>query len=526
VSPAAGTPLRVLILEDNPADAELLAVELEMAGFELAWDRVDNAAGFRAGLLGEPDVVLADYRLPQFDAVAALAMAEAEAPGIPVIVVSGAMSEEACVQCLRLGAVDYLLKDRLARLGPAVRHALARRQLEAARRRAEQSARDAAATMQELVDASPALIYLTDGQGRYLLVNSEFERVCGLGRGELVGRCAAGLTGVEFAPRLAERDACCLRTQAVSEAEEVLTIGGEVRTYVSIRYPLPLPGGGRGVAAIHTDISRQKKVEDALRTTQAELHEQASVLSLANAELQQLDAMRSRFIATVSHELRTPLTSIRGYTELLAADESLPPAARRLVAVIDRNGQRLLRLIEDLLDFARIESGAAKLDLAPVDVADLVTHCRTVIYPAARTAGLGLACDVPGGLPPVLADRQQLERVLLNLLSNAVKFSPDGGSITVSARQATEGEVALTVSDSGIGIPADEQGRLFTSFSRSSITEKRAISGTGLGLAICKGIIDAHRGRITVDSAVGTGTTVTVTLAVAERRWQPEQPTE
>jgi len=512
---ASGAPLRVLILEDNPLDAELLATELEIAGFTPECVMTDGAEGFRAGLLAAPDIVLADYQLPQFDAIAALAMAVETAPDIPVIVVSGAMSEETCVQCLRLGAVDYLLKDRLTRLGPAVRHALARRQMESARREAEQAAQDAAVTMQRLVDASPALIYLTDEQGRFLLVNSAFEGACGRGRDQLIHQPAATLPGIDFASRFAERDAECLATQTVSEAEEVFTIRGQARTYVSVRYPLPLAGGAMAVAAIHTDISRQKSVEDELRVAEAELRRQAEVLGAANAELQKLDALRGQFIATVSHELRTPLTSILGYTDLLISDGELPAQARQMVAIIDRNGQRLLRLIEELLYFSRIENDATRPDLAPIDVAELVEHCRTVICPAVATAGLAMACELADGLAPVLADRQQLERVLLNLLSNAVKFSPNGGTVTITARPAGTGRVTIAVSDTGIGIPSDEQDRLFTSFTRSSISEQLAIGGTGLGLAICKSIVDAHGGCITLDSAVGSGTTVTVVLPAA-----------
>jgi PAS domain S-box-containing protein len=509
-----GIPLNVLILEDNPTDAELLVIELTMAGFDPEWTRVDDESDFRAGLLDAPDVVLADYHLPQFDAVAALAAAVKLAPEIPVIVVSGMMSEETCVQCLRLGAVDYLLKDRLTRLGPAVRHALDVRETEAARRTAEQVAQAATAILQDLVDGSPALSYLTDEQGRFVLVNRAFEAAVGVGRDRLVGTAAAGLPALPAVRDMTERDRRCLVSRAVEEAEEILPGEKGPRTFVSIRYPMSLADGTPAVGAVYTDISRQKEVETALRDAKTDLREQAAVLADANAELQKLDALRSQFIATVSHELRTPLTSILGFTQVLA-DEDLPSSTADMVRIIDRNGKRLLDLIEQLLSFASIEGGALRLRIGDVDVADLVRSCCIAVQPSVPS-GLTVKVEMPDELPVLRADRQQMDRVLLNLLSNAVKFSPDGGTVTITVEVAGDGDnVSITVRDTGMGIPEDEVKHVFTRFFRSSTTEHRAIGGTGLGLAICKAIVDNHGGRIGVRSEPGEGTTVTVTFPTA-----------
>ena len=510
-----GIPLNVLILEDNPTDAELLVIELSMAGFDPDWTRVDAESDFRAGLLDAPDVVLADYHLPQFDAISALAAAVKLAPEIPVIVVSGMMSEETCVQCLRLGAVDYLLKDRLTRLGPAVRHALDFRESEAARRAAEQVAQAATAVLQDLVDGSPALNYLTDEEGRFVLVNRAFEAALGVGRDRLVGTAAADeLPTVPAVRDMTERDRRCLISRAVEEAEEILPGEKGPRTFVSIRYPMSLADGTPAVGAVYTDISRQKEIETALRDAKADLREQAAVLADANAELQKLDALRSQFIATVSHELRTPLTSILGFTQVLAG-EDLPSSSADMVRIIDRNGRRLLDLIEQLLSFASIEGGALRLRIGDVDVADLVRSCCIAVQPSVPS-GLTVKVEMPDELPMLRADRQQMDRVLLNLLSNAVKFSPDGGTVAITVEMADDGDsISITVRDTGIGIPVDEVKLIFTRFFRSSTTERRAIGGTGLGLAICKAIVDNHGGRIGVQSEPGAGTTVTVTFPIA-----------
>lgn len=505
--------LNVLILEDNPDDAELLVEHLIGAGFRPLWTRVDDEAGFRAGLLDEPDIVIADYRLPQFDAIAALSLANSLAPTIPVIVVSGQMSEETCVQCIQLGAVDYLLKDRLTRLGPAVRHALSRRELEAGRQQAEQAARDAATILQDLVDGSPTPICLTDEQGRYVLVNSEFERVVDTGRAQLIGRTPVQTVIGDLAGSLAERDADCLRLETVIGAEEEVVHAGRRGTYLSVRYPLTLAGGTRGVAAIYTDISSQKETERALLEAQSVLQRQAQQMSAANARLLEVDNLRTQFIATVSHELRTPLTSILSYAEILATDEALAPEPQMMVEIINRNGWQLLWLVEDLLMSAQIDSGSLKLESAVTNLAEVVDHCCAILRPAALAAGLTVECDIQATLSAVAVGPRNLERVLLNLLSNAIKFSPNGGRVTVTGRQvAPAGAVSVSVRDEGIGVPVDEQRHLGTRFFRSSTSQQRAIGGTGLGLAICKAIVEGYGGHITVDSVLGAGTTVTATL--------------
>lgn len=506
-------PLKVLILEDSADDAELLVEDLRAAEFEPSWTRAEDEPGFRAGLLDGPDIVIADYRLPQFDAMGALAVAADVAPDIPVIVVSGVMTEETCVQCLHRGAVDYLLKDRLTRLGPAVRHALARKRLESCRQEAERAAQESAAILQEMVDGAPSLICLTDDEGRFVLANSEFERVVGVVRDELLGRGPADVLSVAFARVFAEGNAACLKSHRVLETEEVLSHRDETNTYVSVRYPLTLAGGMRGVAAIYTNISRQKQTEQALREAQDALHVQAAELSAANVELQELDELRNQFITNVSHELRTPLTSILGYTEILATEEMLPPAVVEMVSAIDRNGQRLLGLIEDLLLFTRIDKGNTRAPGSAVNVADIVTRCCASFLPMAENAGITLHSDVGPDLASVHAEPRELERVMRNLLSNAVKFSLDGGVVTVTCRRidAPEG-VSITVRDMGIGIPPDEQSKIFTRFFRSSASDENAIRGTGLGLAICKAIVEGYGGQIAVESTEGVGTSVTVTL--------------
>jgi signal transduction histidine kinase len=249
------------------------------------------------------------------------------------------------------------------------------------------------------------------------------------------------------------------------------------------------------------------------RRAEQELQRTVAQLARTNSELQELDRLKSDFIATVSHELRTPLTSIRGYTEILADDGNLGPPQRNIVNIIDRNGQRLLTLIEDLLTFSSIESGTLTLASAPVALQRLVDGACEAVRPSVESAGLTLAVAVPADLPTVDGDIDQLERVLLNLLSNAVKFSHPGGTVRVAAEKRAD-EVVISVSDEGVGIPEHEQPALFTRFYRTSDAQLRAIGGSGLGLAICKAIVEAHGGWIALESSVGSGTVIRFALPI------------
>ena len=228
----------------------------------------------------------------------------------------------------------------------------------------------------------------------------------------------------------------------------------------------------------------------------------------------ELDRMRDAFVATVSHELRTPLTSISGFLEMLEDEEhALGDAGRQYLDVIRRATERLHTLVEDLLLVAQIEAHRIELELAPVDLGELARGAAEAARPAAvdKKIALDVVTDHP---PAVLGDAKRLSQVLDNLVSNAVKFTPDGGTVTVSV--GTNGNGAkLVVTDTGIGVSADEQKQVFSRFFRASSATRRAIPGTGLGLTICHALVEQHGGAIEFRSREGEGTEVVVTLPAA-----------
>jgi signal transduction histidine kinase len=229
--------------------------------------------------------------------------------------------------------------------------------------------------------------------------------------------------------------------------------------------------------------------------------------------LRELDRSKSEFVSSVSHELRTPLTSIAGYLEMLRDGDAgqLSAEQQDMLEIISRNAARLQSLIEDLLVIGRIESGAVELEQVRVDMGAVLADLPAAMAPLAQSAGLRLDVrPVPPGAE-VIGDPAKLEQVVLNVTSNAVKFTPAGGSVTVEVTTGPD-TVSVVVTDTGIGIPADERARLFGRFFRASNATARATQGAGLGLSIAQGIVRAHNGEIEVESQEGRGTTVRLRL--------------
>ncbi len=279
------------------------------------------------------------------------------------------------------------------------------------------------------------------------------------------------------------------------------------------------------VTAVRDDDGRPLSYLSVVRdVTDRRAAEQALVFALDkerenNQRMLELDRVKSDFVSSVSHELRTPLTSIIGLTELLADDlsENLTDEQHRLVERIDRNGGRLLHLVEDLLTIARVEDGDLSLEQVPTDLRHPVRVATEEVAHAARKGCVDLRVVVPSEPVMLDGDPAYLERLVLNLVTNAVKFTPDGG--TVEVRLEVHGDVAeLRVTDTGMGIPIEEQGRLFQRFFRSSLATRNAIQGTGLGLHIVRSIAEAHHGRIDFESLPGEGTTFAFTVPLMDGR--------
>ena len=261
------------------------------------------------------------------------------------------------------------------------------------------------------------------------------------------------------------------------------------------------------------DVTAQKQGEEDREALLTHSQEQ-------NERLLKLDRMKDEFIALVSHELRTPLTSICGYLELLMHDDVLSERSAAQLSwleVIDRNAERLLRLVEDLLITAQASAGNLALEKGELDIAAIISQAVQASTPVATARGIALTYSTEP-LPAAEGDRLRIGQVIDNLVSNALKFTPAGGTIDVRA-YPRHSAIRIEVSDTGMGIAEDEQAQLFDRFFRTAQAQEQSIPGVGLGLSISKAIVEAHAGRLSVQSLEGVGTTFFVDLPAVSKTW-------
>ena len=263
--------------------------------------------------------------------------------------------------------------------------------------------------------------------------------------------------------------------------------------------------------------------EEAMRLTFAELTEHNQRLQRAVARLEELDRLKSNFLATMSHELRTPLTSVIGYAEMMAEGLAGPVTSEQrdyLVTILAKADQ-LLGLITAVLDVASLESGPLALERSALSFAELVATEVATFMPQAGKRGIAIQLDYRGELT-IVGDKKKIRQVVSSLVSNAVKFTPDRGHVAVALRpgplsphEPGEGAaIQLVVQDSGIGISREQVAKIFEPFYQADSSSTRAFGGTGLGLTLAKAYVEAHGGRIWVDTAPGQGSTFTATFPV------------
>ncbi|HET7433549.1 MAG TPA: ATP-binding protein [Thermoanaerobaculia bacterium] len=363
----------------------------------------------------------------------------------------------------------------------AEREALATR-----RQRAEQALRESEARLRAIIDSSLGGLVTTDSRGIIESCNPAAERIFGYAAEELIGQSSSVLLAQRFP---SDGDYLRhLRGNAVGRVTEVMGRRSNGETF-----PCELSlfeftiGEERHFAGHMLDVSERHAV----------------------------DRMKKDFVATVSHELRTPLTSIRGSLGLLASGVmgELAPEAKQLVEVAERNGIRLITLINDILDFEKLENGKLELEFSAAPLTRILERSIEAIASVACEEGVRIALQSEDGA--VFGDEARLIQVMVNLLSNAVKFSPRGAVITVAAT-IENGWANIAVTDRGRGIPPERQRLLFQRFQQIDSSDSRTKGGTGLGLAICKAIVEQHGGTISCASTPDEGTTFSFRVPMIE----------
>jgi len=497
-------PLRILMLEDVPMDAELLEFELGRALIPFTARRVDNRDAFVEAIGAfNPDLILADYTLPGFDGMAALRLAKEAAPYTPFIVVTGSINEETAVGCMRAGASDYLLKNNLARIGPAIEAALERERARAERRAAEEALRRSEANLRAIFHNAVQDFVLLDRQGVVLTINKIASNWANWVTGNEVseGDVLVQLLPPGVAEEWSQFFDQALGGETIMIERRVTNRAGVDRWFEAHLIPVVAEDGGViGVCLSIVNIDDRKRTEENLR------------------RVERLQAI-GRLAGGVAHEVNNMMTVVLGLSEFLLRD--LPASDRRHedVAEISRAADRAANITRQLLAFSRQQVMQPRL----LDLNAVVQGTQGML-----SRLLGSAYPLRLSLVPLLssvrADPSQLEQVLLNLVLNARDAMPGGGTITVETgsvmldddyvRRHAGVDIShgpyntLIVTDTGCGMEHDVQLRVFEPF----FTTKPLGEGTGLGLSTAYGIVKQTGGYIWVYSEPGLGTTFKVYL--------------
>jgi signal transduction histidine kinase len=302
-----------------------------------------------------------------------------------------------------------------------------------------------------------------------------------------------------------------------AEAEDVRARADFLRDFVNTEEDdsalEELSRQNRDLVQVLGELEEKRELLERLNT---KLEESNRELNEANARLRELSAMKEEFLALTTHDLRSPLTVISGVINFFTSGRlgDMTPEQKNMVAMMERNTQNLIELVNDLLDASKLESGTMRLDAATIELGGLVSELREQMQPLAREKEIALGEDVPEDLPPLRADRAKLRRVLVNLVSNALKFTPKGGRVRLGASR--EGAfVRVSVADTGVGIPREDLHDIFDKYAQARSRATRSEKGTGLGLYITRQLVELHGGKISVQSEVGKGSTFSFTIPIA-----------
>lgn len=510
-----------MIVEDSMDDADLIVREIQRSGYTVDHERVETKADMQAALERRTwDLILSDYSMPQFSAMDALATLKASELDIPLIVVSGTIGEETAVAALKAGALDFLVKDKLARLVPAIERELRDAEIRRSRREAESRYR-------VLVERLPMIMYMNPAANRTstTFISPQIQTILGYWPEEWLADPEFWQTRLH--PE--DREAVMKEIERSDRSHEPANVeyrmiarDGRVVWFqdqnILVRDDKGQPLYWLG---LKIDITHRKQAEEQILKLNAELERRVDERT---RELERALRAKDEFLASMSHELRTPLNAILGLSESLAEHSpgSLNEKQQRYVKTISESGNHLLSLINDILDLARIEASQIVLNISEVNMKQVCQASLRIINELALKKQQQVTLDVDEAIGSIWVDERRLKQILVNLLSNAVKFTPAGGRIGLEVTgNRQEKRVMFTVWDNGIGISESDLTRLFQPFVQLDSSLAREATGTGLGLTLVAQMIRLHGGSVSVESEPDQGSRFTVTLP-----WEPALATD
>ncbi|WP_407282294.1 PAS domain-containing sensor histidine kinase [Methanolobus sp. WCC1] len=355
--------------------------------------------------------------------------------------------------------------------------------------------------LRTLVNSIPDLVALKNPDGTYIKCNMKYEAFIGADKKDIIGKNDYIFLSKELADDFRRHEQEIIESGELTlEEKELFFVDGHSEIVDIIRGPIYNPDGSlMGLLFVGRDVTRRKEIE----------------MSLFKDKLlaEELSEVKGKFLANMSHELRTPLSSIIGFSEVLEEKNygELNDEQHKFVMNIRNSGNHLLELINNILDNAKIESGQMPFEPISFDLRDLIDEISMLVEPMAKAKPIDLVSTVEFDHFEVYADKLKMKQIMYNLISNAIKFTPVNGKIFINSRM-NDGEVLISVTDTGIGIPANQQRNIFEPFKQAGTRDY--YKGTGLGLSIVKQFVEMHGGKIRVESEVGNGSTFTVTLPV------------
>jgi PAS domain S-box-containing protein len=492
------SPLRILLLEDDPTDAALTQELLEADNISCEVTRAQTRTEFLSGLEDPAiELILADYKLPSFDGLAALKLAQDKRPDLPFIFVSGTLGEEVAIEALKIGATDYVLKGRLSRLVPSVKRALREAGDRAQRKRAEEALRSETRERLQIWNVSQDLLVVADMTGKYLSVNPAWSATLGWSEADLLGKSSDWLLHPDDREKTRVLIGHLARGRRIERFESRFRHKDGSYRWLSWK---SVPDQER-IYAVGRDITDLKGAEDRLRETQQELARVSGRATVA--------AMS----AAIAHEIKQPLGAIvmnaaAGLRWLDRAEPDLAEA-RDSLRCIAEDGQRTGDIIQSIRSmFAKSDQEARLLDTS-----ELIRETIALVGTDLDAAKIAVQLELAERLSLISAHKGQLQQVMLNLITNAADAMRSIENrvrlLRVKSEAAGSTGVAISVQDSGTGIDPKNIDRIFDAF----FTTKS--NGMGLGLAICRSIVEAHGGALSASPGISQGSIFHIVLPVA-----------
>lgn len=517
--------IRILYLEDNRVDVELSQAVLEKDGLKCEMTIVDTREDYVAALEADGyDLILADYQLPSFDGMAALEIAREKSSDPPFIFVSGAMGEEVATESLKLGATDYVLKGRLARLPGSMRRALVeaeeRRRLRNAEAEREKLLEELSSQHQRLTAVlrqMPAGVMIAEApSGKLIMGNGQVAQILrhdflpSASIEEYKAYKGFHPDGRPYEPQEWPLARSIITGEVVTNEEIEILRGDGTRGALNVSSAPICDSSERIVAGVVSffDITERKQAEQ----------ERERLLESENAarrEAEHANRAKDEFLALLSHELRTPLTPMLGWIRLLRARHVRQEDYDSALEKIERAVESEIKLVGDLLDVSRIITDKMTLNLRTLDMPAIVKPAVEMARSSAEAKGIYLVIETGEEEAPVSGDSDRLQQVVSNLISNAIKFTPPGGR--VEARMGRVGDhLELIVKDTGQGISPEFLPHIFERFRQADSSATREHGGLGLGLSITMRLVELHGGSLHAESeGEGRGSTFTVKLPLA-----------